>query len=342
MNAVEWVFISASNELGAFESGAVARSSAPCPPSSPGGVAMVGIAALWTQLFPALVAHGPARGSARRSRCRLDAWSPSTARRSGRTTSAASRATFYYSRYGSPTVAEAEARARRARRRRSAALPVRRRRDDGARALAAAAGRHDRARRGLLLRHGRHLPGAREAGASRYVEFDQTGAAARRRAARLARGAVEPVPDDARPRGRGARIRRRSSSTRPSRRRSTCGRSSTAPTSSLHSATKYLAGHDDALLGAVVCRDRRRRRAARVPHRHGHRRRARSRVAAAARPEDARGARAAPDRDGDRCSPSGCARTRRCETVRYPGFGGLLSFDVADGDAARRVETSTR
>ena len=30
------------------------------------------------------------------------------------------------------------------------------------------------------------------------------------------------------------------------------------------------------------------------------------------------------------------------EVVRYPGFGGLLSFDVADADAARRVETSTR
>ncbi len=29
-------------------------------------------------------------------------------------------------------------------------------------------------------------------------------------------------------------------------------------------------------------------------------------------------------------------------TVRYPGLGGLLSFDVADGEAARRVETSTR
>ena len=28
-------------------------------------------------------------------------------------------------------------------------------------------------------------------------------------------------------------------------------------------------------------------------------------------------------------------------TVRYPGFGGLLSFDVADGDAARLVETGT-
>jgi cystathionine gamma-synthase len=29
-------------------------------------------------------------------------------------------------------------------------------------------------------------------------------------------------------------------------------------------------------------------------------------------------------------------------TVRYPGLSGLLSFDVADADAARRVETSTR
>src|SRR5207302_3666143 len=30
------------------------------------------------------------------------------------------------------------------------------------------------------------------------------------------------------------------------------------------------------------------------------------------------------------------------ETVRYPGLGGVLSFDVADAEAARRVETSTR
>ena len=29
-------------------------------------------------------------------------------------------------------------------------------------------------------------------------------------------------------------------------------------------------------------------------------------------------------------------------TVRHPAIGGLLSFDVADGDAARRVETGTR
>jgi len=30
------------------------------------------------------------------------------------------------------------------------------------------------------------------------------------------------------------------------------------------------------------------------------------------------------------------------ETVRHPGLGGLLSFDVADAGAARKVETSTR
>jgi cystathionine gamma-synthase len=30
------------------------------------------------------------------------------------------------------------------------------------------------------------------------------------------------------------------------------------------------------------------------------------------------------------------------ETVRWPGFGGLISFDVAGGDAARSVETATR
>ena len=28
--------------------------------------------------------------------------------------------------------------------------------------------------------------------------------------------------------------------------------------------------------------------------------------------------------------------------VRYPGFGGLLSFDVADAEAAQRVETGLR
>ena len=30
------------------------------------------------------------------------------------------------------------------------------------------------------------------------------------------------------------------------------------------------------------------------------------------------------------------------QVVRYAGIGGLISFDVQDGEAARRVETSTR
>ena len=35
-------------------------------------------------------------------------------------------------------------------------------------------------------------------------------------------------------------------------------------------------------------------------------------------------------------------RHPKVELVRYPGFGGLLSFDVADAEAAHRVETGTR
>jgi MFS family permease len=58
VNAVEWVFISASNELGAFESGAVARLVGTVPAVVAGGVAMVGIAAGWTRLFPSLARMG--------------------------------------------------------------------------------------------------------------------------------------------------------------------------------------------------------------------------------------------------------------------------------------------
>jgi cystathionine gamma-synthase len=110
----------------------------------------------------------------------------------------------------------------------------------------------------------------------------------------------------------------------------------------LHSATKYLAGHDDVLLGAVVARDE----------------------------EDANRLRELRGVLGIVAAPDPCwlllrslrtlrlrverqtetARTlaRRLEqhpkvaVVRYPGFGGLLSFDVADAAAARRVETGTQ
>jgi cystathionine gamma-synthase len=110
----------------------------------------------------------------------------------------------------------------------------------------------------------------------------------------------------------------------------------------LHSATKFLGGHHDVLLGAVACRS----------------------------PEDAARLRDFRGRTGIVAAPDPCwllsrsLKTLRVrmerhtagatelaerlrahpavEVVRYPGFGGLLSFDVADGEAAHRVETSVR
>jgi cystathionine gamma-synthase len=110
----------------------------------------------------------------------------------------------------------------------------------------------------------------------------------------------------------------------------------------LHSATKYLGGHDDVLLGAVVCK----------------------------REEDAERLKEFRTRSGIVAAPDPCAlllrgletlepRVRRqtetatalagrlrdhpaVQTVRYAGIGGLLSFDVAGADEARHVETSIR
>jgi cystathionine gamma-synthase len=110
----------------------------------------------------------------------------------------------------------------------------------------------------------------------------------------------------------------------------------------LHSATKYLAGHDDALLGVVVCK----------------------------RPDDAERLKEFRTRSGIVAAPDPCflllrglktleLRVRRqtesatelarrleahpkVETVRYAGIGGLLSFDVAGADEARTLETSLR
>ncbi|MGB2874156.1 MAG: PLP-dependent transferase [Gaiellaceae bacterium] len=110
----------------------------------------------------------------------------------------------------------------------------------------------------------------------------------------------------------------------------------------VHSATKYLGGHSDLLLGAVVCRA----------------------------PDDAEQLRSFRGRTGIVAAPDPCwlllrslktlhVRMERItatakelaerlrshpavELVRYPGFGGLLSFDVADAEAARKIETSLR
>jgi MFS family permease len=54
VSAVEWVFISASNELGAFESGAVASLIGTVPAVVAGGIAMIAIAGTWRKLFPSL------------------------------------------------------------------------------------------------------------------------------------------------------------------------------------------------------------------------------------------------------------------------------------------------
>jgi cystathionine gamma-synthase len=111
----------------------------------------------------------------------------------------------------------------------------------------------------------------------------------------------------------------------------------------LHSATKYLGGHSDVLLGVVVCRD---------PDTAARLQEFRGRTGIVAAPDPAwlllRGLKTLELRV-NRQTDSGRELARRLaahgnvEAVRYPGFGGLLSFDVTGGgDAARRVETSTR
>ena len=58
VNAVEMVFVSASNELGAFESGVIASLIGTVTAVVAGGVATIAIALSWTRLFPALSRMG--------------------------------------------------------------------------------------------------------------------------------------------------------------------------------------------------------------------------------------------------------------------------------------------
>ncbi|HYX76179.1 MAG TPA: PLP-dependent transferase [Gaiellaceae bacterium] len=108
----------------------------------------------------------------------------------------------------------------------------------------------------------------------------------------------------------------------------------------LHSATKYLGGHDDVLLGAVVCRsadDAQRLRELR----------GRTGIVAAPDPcwllsRSVKTLRMRMERHTESATEL-AARLREhpaVEVVRYPGFAGLLSFDVADGESAHVVETS--
>jgi cystathionine gamma-synthase len=246
---------------------------------------------------------------------------------------------FYYSRYGSPTVAEAEARLGEL---------------DGGEALLFPSGSGATTALALsLLKPGDTIALAEgcyfgtgvtfQALAKwglRYVEFDQTGAppdgvqlvwleapsnpfltmpdleAAAAHAAPVVVDSTAATPVHLRPLEHGADF-------------------------VLHSATKYLAGHDDALLGAVVCPD---------PAAAGELRTFRTRTGIVAAADPAwlllRGLKTLEVRVRRQTETATALADRlrahpKVQIVRYAGIGGLLSFDVADGDAARRVETST-
>jgi cystathionine gamma-synthase len=111
----------------------------------------------------------------------------------------------------------------------------------------------------------------------------------------------------------------------------------------LHSATKFLGGHHDVLLGAVV---------AKRQDDHARLLELRGRTGIVAAPDAAwllrRSLKTLAVRM-ERHTANAQELARRLEAhpgverVRYPGFGGLMSFDVAGGaEAARRVETSTK
>ena len=200
--------------------------------------------------------------------------------------------------------------------------PGRRSRSRRARTTAPAAVRRARA---LGHRDGRVRPDRRAAG---------------RRRPRLARGAVESVADDAGLRGRRRASRAASSATRPPPRRCTCARSSSAATSRSTRRRRSSPATTTCSPASSSCSDAERRRAAaRVPHAHRPRAPRPTRPGCCSAASQTLEVRIARQTESAAASPSGSPRIRRSTIVRYPGFGWLLSFDVADGDAARRVET---
>jgi cystathionine gamma-synthase len=110
----------------------------------------------------------------------------------------------------------------------------------------------------------------------------------------------------------------------------------------LHSATKVLAGHDDVLGGVTVTRD---------AELHGRLHLTRRLAGIVASADTAwlvlRGlqtleVRLARQEASARVLAERLAAHPAVDTVRYPGLSFLISFDVADGDAAGRVERAVR
>ena len=109
----------------------------------------------------------------------------------------------------------------------------------------------------------------------------------------------------------------------------------------LHSATKILSGHDDVLAGVTVTGD-----PALSERLHTTRRLAGIVASADTAWHVLRGLRTLAVRLNRQEATAGALAERLAahpavETVRYPGFSFLVSFDVADADAARRVERAT-
>jgi cystathionine gamma-synthase len=107
----------------------------------------------------------------------------------------------------------------------------------------------------------------------------------------------------------------------------------------LHSGTKYLAGHHDALVGAIVSKS---------ADDHERLRLFRQRTGPSCAPDVAwlllRGMKTLRPRVERQTATAKILAERlakhpKVETTRYPGLGGLISFDVTDAHA---VETATR
>jgi len=243
---------------------------------------------------------------------------------------------FYYSRYGSPTVAEAEAELGELEGGEALLFP------SGAGATTALVLSLLEPGDTIALAEGSYygtgvLFQALEKWGLRYVEFDQTGAppdgvqlvwleapsnpfatmpnldAAAQHPAPVVVDSTVATPVYLRPLEHGADF-------------------------ALHSVTKYLGGHDDALLGAVVGRDLQDLKTFRT------------RTGIVAAPDAAfllsRGLKTLELRVRRQTETATDIADRlrahpKVANVRYAGISGLIAFDVADGDAARRVETST-
>ena len=109
----------------------------------------------------------------------------------------------------------------------------------------------------------------------------------------------------------------------------------------VHSATKYLGGHDDVLAGVVVCGNE---------EDHARLLEHRTQTGSVTDADTAwlllRGLETLEVRVARQTASAQAIADRlrahpAVTAVRYAGFGGLLSFDVADATSARRVETST-